>query len=118
MKRCFNMSKKNMNKILQYISIAAKAGKVFGGEMQTESRIRSESAKIVIVAEDASDNTKNRIIKLAEHSGIPVVTVPDRESLGQASGRDFRSSVVITDRGLADAILRCRKENTPREGNF
>ena len=106
-----------MNKILQYISIASKAGHVFGGEMQTESRIKSRSAKVVILAEDASENTKKRIINLAERSGIPVVTVPDREGLGRASGRDLRSSVVVTDRGLADAILRCSSENTPREGN-
>ena len=107
-----------MNKILQYVSIAAKAGKAFGGEMQTESRIRSGSAKIVILAEDASENTKNKIMKLAKRCRIPVVTVPDRESLGQAAGRDLRSSVIITDRGLADAILHCASENTPREGNF
>lgn len=107
-----------MNKILQYVSIAAKAGKALGGEMQTESTIRSRKAKVVILAEDASENTKKRIINLAERAKIPVVTVPDRASLGQASGRDLRSSVVITDRGIADAVLRSAGENTPREGNY
>ena len=106
-----------MNKILQYVSIAAKAGKALGGEMQTENTIRSRKAKVVILAEDASENTKKRIINLAERAKVPVVTVPDRVSLGQASGRDLRSSVVITDRGIADAVLRSAGENTPREGN-
>ena len=107
-----------MNKLLQYVGIAAKAGYVFGGEMQTESRIRSGEAKIVILAEDASGKTKKKILNLAERFRVPVVSAPDREMLGQAAGKDFRASVVITDQGLADAILRSCSEITPREGNL
>ena len=103
---CQRNVKAMMNKLLQYISIAAKAGYVYGGEMQTESKIRSGEAKIVILADDASVNTKKKILNLAERYGLPVVPAPDRETLGQAAGRDFRASVVITDKGLADAILR------------
>ena len=42
------------------LSIAKKAGKVASGEFMTENAVKSGGAALVIVAEDASDNTKKK----------------------------------------------------------
>lgn len=47
------------SKVLSMLGLAAKAGKVASGEFSTEKEVKSGNACLVIVAEDASDNTKN-----------------------------------------------------------
>lgn len=46
------------DKALSLISLAMKAGRCASGEMMTESEVKSGRARLVIVASDASDNTK------------------------------------------------------------
>ena len=46
------------NKILSLVGLAMKAGKVVSGEFSTEKAVKEGKASLVIVAEDASDNTK------------------------------------------------------------
>ena len=103
------------NKTLQYVSIAAKAGKVYGGELQTENRLKNGSAKLLILAEDASENTKKKFINLAKRYRVPVAYAPDREALGASCGKDLRSTVVICDEGIARAIVKANE--VPMEGN-
>ena len=105
-----------MNKILQYAGLATRAGKAFGGGLQTETLIRSGKAKVLILAADASDNTKKKLINLADTHHVPVVETGDRESLGRATGKEYRSAVVLTDRGFADAVLRVGSSNAADGG--
>ena len=46
-------------KILSLFGLATKAGKVASGEFQTETAVKSGTAFLVVIAKDASDNTKN-----------------------------------------------------------
>ena len=48
----------SQNKALSMIGLATKAGKVASGEFCTEKEVKSGRACLVIVADDASDNTK------------------------------------------------------------
>ena len=52
------MSKRD--KVLSLIGLAMKAGKCVSGETMTESETKSGKAKFVIVAGDASENTKKK----------------------------------------------------------
>ena len=45
------------NRIYGYIGLAMKAGKIKAGEFSTEKSIKGGKARLVLVAEDASDNT-------------------------------------------------------------
>lgn len=49
------------SKALSLISLATKAGKTVSGEFSTEKETKSGRAELVIVAEDASDNTKKEV---------------------------------------------------------
>ena len=44
---------------LRMLGLAAKAGKVASGEFMTENSVKTGMAALVIVATDASDNTKS-----------------------------------------------------------
>lgn len=55
-RRWESLSKRD--KVLSLIGLAMKAGKCVSGETMTESETKSGKAKFVIVAGDASENTK------------------------------------------------------------
>ena len=46
------------DRVLSLVGLATKAGKTASGEFMTESVTKSGKAALVIVAKDASDNTK------------------------------------------------------------
>lgn len=49
----------SQDSILSMIGLAKRAGKVVSGEFSTEKAVKENKAKLVIVSEDASNNTKN-----------------------------------------------------------
>ena len=49
------------SKALSLVSLATKAGKTASGEFCTEKEVKTGMAELVIVAEDASDNTKRSL---------------------------------------------------------
>ena len=48
------------NKILSLIGLATKAGKTVSGEFSTEKSVKTGKGYLVLVAEDASENTKKK----------------------------------------------------------
>jgi len=48
------------SKALSLVSLATKAGKTASGEFCTEKEVKTGMAELVIVAEDASANTKKK----------------------------------------------------------
>ena len=48
----------NRKKVLNLLGLATRAGKTASGEFMTEKAIKSGKAYLVIVSEEASDNTK------------------------------------------------------------
>lgn len=95
-----------MDKILSYLGLAKKAGKLAAGEFLTEKSIYEKKAFLVIVATDASDNTKKKFSDRCNHHKVPLVFYKTKEELGAATGRAIRASMAINDEGFANAILK------------
>ena len=95
-----------LNKALSLISLATKAGKTVSGEFCTEKEIKSGLAYLVIVAEDASDNTKKKFENMCEFYEVPIYFYGDKDTLGHAMGKEFRASLAVTDPGFAKGIAR------------
>ena len=102
----------NRDKILSLIGLAVKAGRCSSGEVMTESETKSGKAKLVIVARDASDNTKKKFRDMCKFYRVPICFYGDKETLGHAMGKEFRASLAILDEGFADGI---QKEIKNRE---
>ena len=86
------------------ISLANKAGKLVSGEDAVRNSIRSSKAKLVLLAEDASDNTKKRFINSAAFYNIALVTWGSKEELGSSIGKSERSVIGITDEGFSKSL--------------
>lgn len=76
------------------------------GEFQTEEAVKTGSAMLVIVATDASANTRKLFFDKCSFYEVPVYEYGTKEELGRAIGKDIRSSLAICDAGLADAIIK------------
>lgn len=80
-----------------------RARKVVCGEMVLTS-IRNNSAKLVIIAEDASDNTKKKYVDKCTFYKVDYAFIESSTVLSQAIGKDNRMAVAINDIGFANTI--------------
>ncbi|MBP5223337.1 MAG: ribosomal L7Ae/L30e/S12e/Gadd45 family protein [Lachnospiraceae bacterium] len=92
------------NKVYSLLGIAMKGRHAVSGEFQTQEAVKSGEAKLVLVAEDASENTKKLFHDKCAFYHVPVYVYGKKEDLGRAIGKDLRSSVAICDMGLAAAL--------------
>lgn len=94
----------NHKKVLGTLGLAMRAGDVVSGEFMTEKAIRDGMAGLVIVAEDASANTKKKFADSCHYYRVPYVEFGDKDTLGNAIGKSFRASLAVTDKGFAKSI--------------
>ncbi len=92
------------DKALSLLSIAAKAGKVVSGGFMCENAIKDGTASLVIIAEDASGNTRKKFTDKTTFYEIPCRIAGTSELLGHRIGKQNRMVVAVTDEGLAKQI--------------
>ena len=108
--------KKLRLKTYSMLGLATKAGKVVSGEFSTEKSIKSGAAYVVVVSEDASDNTKKLFSNKCKSYGVPMYFFGTKEELGHAIGKAMRTSLAVTDENLAKNIINHLKQSANREG--
>lgn len=94
------------NKVLGSLGLAMKSHSLVSGEHQTLEAVKGGKAVIVIIAEDASANTKKLFHDKCSFYKVPVYEYGTKEDLGRAIGKDLRSSLAVCDTGLATAVIR------------
>jgi ribosomal protein L7Ae-like RNA K-turn-binding protein len=89
---------------LGMLGLARKAGSVVTGTAATRDALRGGRARLVLTAADASE------VQLGKIEGVlgpvPRRIVGTRATLGDALGVPPATAVAVTDRRLAEAILR------------
>ena len=98
------------DRALNMLGLAARARKLVSGEFSTEKAVKTGKAVLVLVAEDASENTKKLFTDKCAFYEVPVQSYGTKEDLGRALGKDLRSSVGVCDAGLAEAIIKRLEE--------
>lgn len=94
------------NKVLSYLGLATRAGRVVSGEFCVEKSVRQHRAKLVLVSEDASETSKKNFRNMCTYYKVPLHFFGSREELGSACGKEARVSAAIIDEGLANAVIR------------
>ena len=93
------------DKVLSMLGITAKAGKVVSGEFATENAVKSGKAVLVVTASDASENTKKKFRDMTDFYHVPFYLYGTKDSLGGCIGKDYRSSLAVTEEKLAEAVM-------------
>lgn len=96
---------KNDN-ILSMLGLAKRSNNIVSGEYSTEKAVKEQKAKLVIVSEDASANTKKLFTNKCSFYDVPIAFYSDKASLGHALGQGVRTSVGVTDEGFANSIIK------------
>ena len=100
-----------MDKALQYMALARKAGRIELGEEPVGVAARAQHARLVIVASDAGDHTwrrANSFVSGTEQLCIKVAYTKDQ--LGQAIGRTSLALAAFTDPALALAFAKALEQ--------
>ncbi|TLS37369.1 YlxQ family RNA-binding protein [Pseudalkalibacillus caeni] len=87
------------------LGLAQRAGKIISGEELVVREIRRKKARLVLLAGDASENTKKKITDKAHYYKVPVVFVDNRASLGHAIGKEHRVTAAVLDEGFANKLI-------------
>lgn len=93
-----------MNKIYSMLGLATKAGKIVSGEFSAEKETKSGRSCLVIVAEDASENTKKKFRNMCEFYQVKLAVAGTKDELGHAIGKEYRAVVAVLDAGFAKSV--------------
>lgn len=91
-------------KILSMIGLAFRAGKAVGGEFASEKAVKSGKARLVIVAKDASANTRKKFTDMCRFYDVAMESIATRADLGRWTGKTYRASICILDEGFANTV--------------
>ena len=95
-----------MDKVLNYLALARKAGKAELGEEPVGAAARALHAHLIVVASDASDHTWRRAKSFAAGTNQQCVRLPySKDDMGFAIGRQTLAIAAITDAGMALAMV-------------
>lgn len=99
-----------MNKFLSLLGLCKRAGKLAAGELAAEQAVRREQAFLLLLAEDASQNTKKKFRNSAAYYKLPLAELGKKEELGRAIGAEMRSIIAITEEGFAKKLKQLAEE--------
>lgn len=91
-------------KVLSMLGLAARSRNVVSGGFATENAVKSGKAYLVIVSEDASDNTKKKFRNMCEFYEVLFYQFGEMEMLGHSIGKQDRTSLAVLNEGFADSI--------------
>jgi ribosomal protein L7Ae-like RNA K-turn-binding protein len=94
-----------MEKWLSIVGLAYRARKIISGEELVIKDIRNRSAKLVLLAEDGSQNTRKKVMDKCNFYNVPFRIVCDRQRLGNAIGKSERVVVGVNDKGFAAKLI-------------
>jgi len=94
------------NAFLTLLGFAQKAGKLVAGEDTVHIALKKKKVKLLIVAGDASDNTKDRANQWKASFGVELLDVLDKDTLSQAIGKSNRALIGVIDQGFAIQMLK------------
>ena len=96
-----------VDKALNYLSLARKAGKLELGEEPVGAAARAQHARLVIVAQDASDHTWRRAKSFVAGTTQECIRMPySKDQLGAAVGRQEVVIGALVDPAMALALLK------------
>ena len=97
--------KNNMEKLHSLLGLAMRAGKLVSGEDGTMLDLKKNKLNLVIVATDASNNTKKLFKDKSSYRKINQIYFATKVELGLAIGKAPRAVIGIKDKALSQKII-------------
>ena len=100
------------DKVISLLGLAERAGKIASGEFAAEKTVKTGKARLIIVAEDASDNTKKKMKNMTAFYETPLYVYGSKDDLGHCIGKEYRSMVAVLQPGFAKSVMK-QLDNRP-----
>lgn len=94
------------NSIYSFLGLIQKSGNLSSGDDTVEIDIKKGRCRLLIIAGDASDNTKKRFEDMAKYRKVPYIFFGSKSELGMSLGKSDRAVIAIKNEGLANAFLK------------
>ncbi|PYO86872.1 MAG: hypothetical protein DMD58_15810 [Gemmatimonadetes bacterium] len=91
-------------RIVRLLGLGVRAGNVVIGVAGVRAGLQRGKLRCVVLAQDAGQRTMEKVTRLAEAKGIPVLRGPVASELGAGLGRPAVQAVGVTDRALARGL--------------
>ena len=105
--------------ISSVLSLCMRAGMMRTGDFASEQAVRAKEAQLILLARDASDNTKKRFINKAHYYKIPIYVYGCIDDLSHLTGVVNRAVFAVTNSGFAANIeKRLRDANITEAGEW
>ena len=97
--------------MLRLLGLATRAGAVLPGTERVREAARAGELQFALLAADASDNSRQKLVPLLDARRIPYAIAYDRDALGAAVGRSPLSAIGITEIKLATRVREMLQES-------
>ncbi|QEK12232.1 50S ribosomal protein L7ae [Crassaminicella thermophila] len=98
------------DKVFSFLGLAQRSGNLVTGEDTCTAYIKKNAINLVIVAEDASNNTKKKFKDMTMYRNINFVIYGNKNELSHAIGKTNRAVYGIKDKEFAKKIFSLIKE--------
>ena len=95
-----------MDRIESMLGLATRAGRTVSGLYLVKEAVCGGKARLVIVAEDAEANTRKTLENKCSSYQVPIRCHGSKETLGAATGREYRSCAAVLDAGFAQSLMK------------
>lgn len=101
----------NNTNFYSFLGLCQRAGKLVSGEVGVNNDLKKGKIKLLIIAEDTSDNTKDDYFKKAKKNKIPVLLVGNKDILGTSIGKSYRALIGVKDMKMATNLIKIYENN-------
>ncbi|TCO79901.1 L7Ae/L30e/S12e/Gadd45 family ribosomal protein [Marinisporobacter balticus] len=98
------------NKIFSFLGLAQRSGNLVTGEDTCIFNIKKNAVKLVIVANDASNNTKKKFQDVTGHKNVKFIIYGEKKQLSHAVGKINRTVYGIKDEAFANKLFSLIKD--------
>ena len=95
-----------MDKVYSLLGLAKKAGQLLSGDETCERTIKSGKAVLVIVASDASENTKDKFKSMCNFRDVCYREYGEKLELGRYTGKEIRAVISILSKDFKNGLLK------------
>ena len=101
----------NRQRALNYLGLARRGGNIVYGEETVGAACRASHARLLVLAQDAADNTFRRARSFTRSGKPPMIRVPfTKDEIGASLGCNVCAMAAFTDVALALAFVQALDE--------
>ena len=96
--------------VLGFLGLGIRAGSVVVGVDAVRRSLQAKEIRCIVVARDASQRAREKVVRLAAALGVPQVEGPEAVKLGAGLGKPPVMVAGVRDAALAEGIVKAERQ--------